>query len=165
MPFPTTPQINPMLLAALMQGGQGGGMGGMAPQMPNTQGGSAGAAPQFPGVQQRPQQGGMGMPPIMTAPQMPQGPLAAGGGASQNPQQIMQLLQQLKGQQQSGAPTIPSGANTSGLFGSPITMPSQISPSVPPVGGMGEYSNPIGPMQPNQGIMGWLQGLFGGGQP
>ena len=164
MPFPTTPQINPMLLAALMQGGQGSGMGG-GPQMPGAQGAGGGVGPQFPGVQQRPQQSGIGMSPIMTAPQMPQGPIAAGGAASQNPQQIMQMLQQLKAQQQSGTPLIPPGTNSSGFFGSPITMPSQISPSIPAVGGQGEYSNPIGPIQPSQGIMGWLQGLFGGGQP
>lgn len=154
--------MNPLLLASLLQqqqGGQqqgmgGGGMPSFAPQFPSPpQGGMAGSAG-----------AGMMRPPMMPGSAGPQPGQSPGGmaGGMQNPMQLMQLLQLLKGQQ-GGAPGQNAGQNaTMGGLGSPITMPSQMRPGIPPVGGSGEYSAPIGPMQPT-GILSWLQGLMGSG--
>lgn len=107
MPFPTVPQLNPLLLAALMQqkgiaAGQGapGGLGSAAP-------GGVGAGLPGAGGAAGPQIGPGAFGPAGTAPPMPAQPpmmqppnpgfgALTGQGAPLNPMAMMQMIQAMK---------------------------------------------------------------------
>lgn len=143
MAFPTT-QINPLLLAAMMQQGAGGA---------SPQGSSFPGGPQMPAAPQPGQgpggAGGMMMRPPMMGGGGAQAPGGAPGGLSPQMLQMMQMMKQGQGAGGAGG-GVPSWLTN--LFGgAPQAMPP------------GMTGNGVNPIMNGQGLNPIMAGQLGGG--